>query len=59
MIVLLLQMPRSAHVSVVYGEHMVVFGGFDGQDRLNDMWRISLVAKLPEWEPVEQVCLHG
>ena len=36
---------------------MYVFGGFDGQDRLNDLWRISLTDLHPAWEMIDQVCL--
>lgn len=42
---------------------MYVFAGFDGCDRLNDMWRIDLESlECPAWEQVTQVlqhhCLH-
>ena len=33
---------------------MYIFGGFDGQDRLSDMWRLPLDKAQPEWEQVEQ-----
>lgn len=34
---------RSGHVAVLYGERwMVVFAGHDGQQCLNDMWRLDL-----------------
>jgi len=36
--------PRSAHSSFAHGSHLYVFGGFDGQERLSDMWRIKLAS---------------
>lgn len=50
--------PRSAHGAVVFGDHMYIFAGFDGQDRLNDMWRISCTDPTPQWEEVEQLGTH-
>lgn len=34
---------------------MYIFGGFDGADRLNDMWRINVASEQPAWERIEQV----
>jgi hypothetical protein len=33
---------------------LYIFAGFDGTERLNDMWRIKLTSAEPAWEPVEQ-----
>ena len=33
---------------------LYIFAGFDGTERLNDMWRIKLTSSEPAWEPVEQ-----
>jgi hypothetical protein len=34
--------PRAAHGAVVYDHKMVIFAGYDGNSRLNDMWEIKL-----------------
>lgn len=34
--------PRSAHGATVYDGKLYVFAGYDGNARLNDMWKISL-----------------
>lgn len=39
----------------MHGEFMYVFGGFDGTERLNDMWRVAPTAERPTWERIEQV----
>eukprot|EP00095_Tigriopus_kingsejongensis_P011479 snap_masked-scaffold626_size122949-processed-gene-0.20 protein:Tk11479 transcript:snap_masked-scaffold626_size122949-processed-gene-0.20-mRNA-1 annotation:"leucine-zipper-like transcription regulator 1 isoform x2" len=33
---------RSAHGAAVYEGQLVIFAGYDGHDRLNDMWQIAL-----------------
>ena len=48
--------PRSAHVAAVFQDYMYIFGGFDGQERLQDMWRLPLSRAPAEWELVAQ---HG
>ncbi|EGD74322.1 hypothetical protein PTSG_12431 [Salpingoeca rosetta] len=45
---------RSAQCCAMYGSWMYVFAGFDGSDRLNDMWRIDLSANDKRWERVNQ-----
>ena len=45
--------PRSAHGAAVYEGKLYIFAGYDGNARLNDMWRISLVGGEPQmWEEV-------
>ena len=49
--------PRAAHGAVVYDNKLYIFGGYDGNARLNDMWHIQLntpqnSAKI--WTEVEQ-----
>lgn len=34
--------PRAAHGAVVYDNKLWIFGGYDGNARLNDMWFIQL-----------------
>lgn len=34
--------PRSAHGAAVYDGKLWILAGYDGNARLNDMWRISL-----------------
>jgi leucine-zipper-like transcriptional regulator 1 len=34
--------PRAAHGAVVYDNKMWIFAGYDGNRRLNDMWKIGL-----------------
>ncbi|KAL4703511.1 hypothetical protein ACJJTC_018095 [Scirpophaga incertulas] len=46
--------PRSAHGAAVYDDKLWIFGGYDGNARLNDMWTINLVGENRQWERVEQ-----
>lgn len=43
----------------MYKGYMYVFGGFDGTDRLNDMWRVAPTAEQPAWERIDQVRAIG
>ena len=51
--------PRSAHGAAVFNDMLYIFAGYDGNVRLKDMWRISLIAPPPgqlnRWEQVEQI----
>ena len=44
--------PRVAHGAAVYDNKMWIFAGFDGTNRLNDMWTISLLPKCSTWQKV-------
>ena len=48
--------PRSANCAFVYDAHMWIFGGYDGRNKLNDMWMLALDDDNPTWKKVEQ---HG
>ena len=37
--------------SALNGKQIFVFGGYDGQQRLNDLWKFSLTEK--EWRPIK------
>lgn len=46
---------RSAHGSAVYNGFLWIYAGYDGNVRLNDMWRIPLNGSSPmEWEEIKQ-----
>ena len=48
---------RTAHCSFVYNNYMYIFGGFDGNCRLDDMWRLKLDPDQGiSWECITQ---HG
>ena len=42
---------RDRHVAVAYGESIFIFGGYDGQNRVNDFWQYHTVENV--WELVE------
>ena len=44
--------PRSAHGAVVHDGKLILFAGYDGNVRLNDMWQISLVGGPSPASPV-------
>jgi leucine-zipper-like transcriptional regulator 1 len=46
--------PRSAHGAAVYKDHLWIYAGYDGNVRLNDMWRIPLNGGPKEWEEIVQ-----
>ena len=35
---------RYGHSSVLYNEHMVMFGGYNGSSRYNDVWTLNLTS---------------
>ncbi|KAJ9065492.1 hypothetical protein DSO57_1019080 [Entomophthora muscae] len=43
---------RCGHSANIYGNSMVVFGGFDGRRCLNDLWRYDFSAK--SWRPLAE-----
>ena len=45
---------RSAHGSAVYNGYLWIYAGYDGNVRLNDMWRIPLNGSPMEWEEIKQ-----
>ena len=48
--------PRSAHGAAVFNGHLWIYAGYDGNVRLNDMWRIPLAnGGSKEWEEVKQM----
>lgn len=47
--------PRSAHGAAVFNGHLWIYAGYDGNVRLNDMWRIPLNGGPKEWEEVKQM----
>lgn len=47
---------RSAHGSAVYNGYLWIYAGYDGNVRLNDMWRIPLNGPALEWEEIR---MHG
>ena len=47
--------PRSANCAFVHDDHMWIFGGYDGRNKLNDMWMLPLDEKEPTWTKVEQL----
>jgi len=48
--------PRSAHGAAVFDGKLWIFAGYDGNNRLNDMWTIPLTGQEPRrWEEVNQL----
>lgn len=47
--------PRSAHGAAVYNGYLWIYAGYDGNVRLNDMWRIPLANAPREWEEIQQL----
>lgn len=47
--------PRSAHGAAVFNGYLYIYAGYDGNVRLNDMWRIILNGGTKEWEEVKQM----
>lgn len=47
--------PRSAHGSAVYNGYLWIYAGYDGNVRLNDMWKIPLNGGPKEWEEIKQL----
>lgn len=48
-------MARAAHGGVVYDHKLWIFGGYDGNRRLNDMWSIPLnTGPKAAWSEQEQ-----
>ncbi|XP_012940916.1 leucine-zipper-like transcriptional regulator 1 [Aplysia californica] len=45
---------RAAHGAAVYGGKLWIFAGYDGNARLNDMWTVSLLGDIKEWEELHQ-----
>jgi hypothetical protein len=37
------------HTSVLIGSYLHIFGGYDGSERLNDLWSIDLETPNKEW----------
>lgn len=37
---------RSAHGAAVYDDKLWIYGGYDGNARLNDMWTINLIVSI-------------
>lgn len=46
--------PRSAHGAAIYDNKLWIYAGYDGNARLNDMWTMSLVGDVHQWEEIEQ-----
>lgn len=47
--------PRSAHGSAVYNGSLWIYAGYDGNVRLNDMWKMPLNGGPKEWEEIKQL----
>ena len=43
---------RNEHSVIVYGTKLILFGGSDGTDALNDLWEIDLFENAPSWKNV-------
>lgn len=45
---------RAAHSAFIYDNKMWIFAGYDGKNKLNDMWNLSLEPNQQKWVKVPQ-----